>query len=66
MSNIFIGLFLLSILGLIVGLIKPETVKLKSRGKVALVFGAAMIISLILFGATDPNNQEQSTSVLYR
>lgn len=58
------GLILLSILGLIVGLIKPETVKLKSRGKVGLIFGAAMIVFLTMFGAATPNTPVTQTPVL--
>jgi len=54
MNALFVGLLFLSILGLIIGLIKPETVKLKSRSKVGLVFGIAIIVCFILISLVAP------------
>lgn len=54
MDNIFLVLFLLSALGLVIGLISPSTVRVGSRAKVGLYFGAAMIIFIALFGITAP------------
>lgn len=46
--------FILSILGLI----KPSIVKMPSRGKAFLVFFSAMIVSLIIVGATIPDEDK--------
>ena len=47
MSNLFLFLFLLSIAGLVVGLIKPSYTKLKSRREVSFLFGVAIIVFFI-------------------
>ena len=52
MNSLFIVLLLLSLLGLVIGLIKPATVKMQSRSKVGLVFGVAIIICFGLISAT--------------
>lgn len=50
---------------LIIGLIKPSIVKLKTRGKVFLIFFSAMIISGLLFNITMSDEQkQQSVSVV--
>ncbi len=54
MRDIFLALFLLSILALIIGLGKPSLLKLKSRKKAGLVFGGSMIAFFILFGVASP------------
>ena len=52
MNNLFLFLFLLSIVGLVVGLIKPSYTKLKSRREVSFLFGGAIIVFFILVGVT--------------
>ncbi|PKM87148.1 hypothetical protein CVU83_03340 [Candidatus Falkowbacteria bacterium HGW-Falkowbacteria-2] len=54
MSTLFVILSLLSLVGLVVGLIKPEKVKLKSRKKVFYYFGGAFLGLIILTGITAP------------
>jgi hypothetical protein len=58
MNNLFLFLFLLSIVGLVVGLVKPSYTKLKSRKEVSFLFGGAIIVFFILVGVTG-----QSTSI---
>jgi Excalibur calcium-binding domain len=57
LTNLFIILFLYSAIALLLGLIKPSLViprGLKTRGRVALIYGTSTIVSLILFGLTAP------------
>lgn len=68
MDNLFLLIFLLSIVALIVGMIKPDWVlKFLEEGKrnrkhVFLVFGISLIASLILFGmTTDASENEEVT-----
>ena len=66
MDNLFLLLFLVSIVALIVGLIKPELVirwgnqEKKNRKSVLKVYGLAIIAFFILFSITTPssNNEE--------
>ena len=60
----FIVLLLVSVVALIVGLTKPETVKLKTRKKVGLYFGSAIIVLFILIGATADNKTESNTATI--
>ncbi len=62
METLFVFLMLASVVGLIVGLTKPETVHLNSRGKVGLFFGGAIVIFIILTGAGS-TTQTQSTPI---
>ncbi len=61
MSNIFIVLLLLSIVGLAIGLAKPQWVKMPSRKIAGGVFGGAAIVFFILFGVTS-SSASQSAS----
>lgn len=58
MDNLFLILFLLSFVGLIVGLISPSSVirwgNKRTRGRVFLTYGLAMVVFFILFGVTTP------------
>lgn len=55
MNSLFLVLLLLSFVGIIVGLIKPSVVKMKSRKQSLLVFGGSTVLFFILFGITaDP------------
>lgn len=55
MSNLFLFLVLLSIVGLVVGLVKPTLFK-QSRKKVSLGFGGAIVVFFVLFGLTSPSS----------
>jgi len=52
MSNLFIGLLILSFFGLIVGFVKPSLVKLESRKMALTVFGGLSVLFFVLFGIT--------------
>ncbi len=55
MNSLFLVLLLLSFVGIIVGLIKPSVVKMKSRKQSLLVFGGSTVLFFLLFGVTaDP------------
>jgi|GEM_PF-5234450 len=63
MNDLFLILFLVSIAGLIVGLINPSKLKFKSRKQVLLIFGGSIILFLILFGVTSgPSSTPTSKS----
>ena len=51
-NGLFAILTLVLFILLIIGLIKPSIVKMKTRGKVFLVFFVSMIISSLIFNAT--------------
>ncbi|MBU1293124.1 hypothetical protein KJ819_03625 [Patescibacteria group bacterium] len=51
--GIFLFLFFVSLVGLVVGLIKPSVFK-QSRKVIGLGFGATLVVLFILFGATAP------------
>ncbi|GEM_PF-1259023 len=59
---------LLSVIGLIVGLIKPSLLERVfkdqkiTRGKAALIFGALLVFSFVLFGLSPSDKQPQPTS----
>jgi hypothetical protein len=55
MSTLFGLLFLASVVGLIVGLIKPAWVKLPSRMRAVTVFGLSIFLFLILAALTSPS-----------
>ncbi len=52
MNSLFLILLLVSFVGIIIGLIKPSVVKMKSRKQSLLVFGGSMVLFFILFGVT--------------
>ncbi|MDP2709396.1 MAG: hypothetical protein Q8O93_05155 [bacterium] len=52
MNSLFLVLLLLSFVGIIIGLIKPSVVKMKSRKQSLLVFGGSTVLFFILFGVT--------------
>ena len=52
MSDALLAVFLCSALAAILGLIKPGIVKMKSRGRAVLIFGAVCVASFIGFGLT--------------
>lgn len=66
LNDLFLILFLLSLVALPIGLIKPSIVKMESRKKVLKFLGGSVILFFILFGVTIPaktqNNQPQSIS----
>lgn len=62
MDNLFLALFLLSLVALAVGLVKPQWVRLSSRKRVGGVFGGAAIVSLILFSVTMPSTSPQTAA----
>lgn len=53
MNTLFVLLFLVSLIGLVVGLIKPSLTKIAStRKKVLLIFGGLTLLSFMLIGST--------------
>jgi flagellar biosynthesis protein FliP len=59
LNNLFMILILLSILIIILGLIRPSMVKMRSR-KNALLSGVLLfIVSFVLFGVTAPDQTEE-------
>jgi len=62
MFGVFILLFLISLILLVVGLIKPGIIpKNKSRRKSSLIFGLATIVFFILIGITTPPSSPKTT-----
>jgi hypothetical protein len=55
MNTLFAFLALLSLAGLVVGLAKPQWVRMPSRKRVGLIFGGATILFFILFSFTSPS-----------
>ena len=68
MDNLFLLLFLVSIVALVVGLIKPELVvrwgseEKKNRKSVLKVYGLAIIAFLILFSITTPSSNDEEVA----
>ncbi|WP_010649953.1 Ltp family lipoprotein [Oceanobacillus massiliensis] len=66
MNNLFLLLFLISVLALIICLIKPNVVlrwfpeAKRSRKYVAMYFGIATVVFFILFGVTAPPTNESA------
>jgi len=58
MNDFFLLLFLITFLGLVVGLIRPQTalwfLKVKTRGRVTAIYGLATFTFFVLFGLTAP------------
>lgn len=65
MVALLVVLFLLALLGLIIGLIKPELVirwgEKRTRGQVLLTYGLATLILFLLIGVTAPPTSELET-----
>lgn len=59
--DIFIVLTLLSLLGLVVGFIKPSLFR-QTRKRIGLMFGGAIVIFFILFGITAPPSSPDATT----
>lgn len=55
MNNLFLLLLVVSLIGLVVGLVKPSYTRLKSRREVGFLFGGAIIIFFILVGVASPS-----------
>lgn len=68
MEYLFLVLFLLSLLGLLVGLVSPKLVirwgNKRTRGRVLLTYGLAMCVFFILFGVTSPPTEVSSPKVI--
>lgn len=62
MEYLFLFLFLLSIIGLVVGLIKPQKLHLSSRKKAAAIFTVLSFAFLILIGVSAGPVEKQVTS----
>lgn len=62
MASLFLLLLLLSLAGLVVGLIRPKLVirwgSRRTRGRVLLTYGLAAVVFFILFGITAPPTQQ--------
>src|SRR5690606_41644973 len=65
MENVFLLLFLLSVIALVVGMVKPELVLKwlpesgRNRKKVVMYFVPALLISFVMFGVTaDPVEED--------
>jgi len=63
MSTLFAFLFLFSIIGLCIGLVKPSIFKLKTRKQASLIFGVGIVLFLILQTITSPQNQSTVATV---
>ncbi len=66
MDNLFLILFLISLVGLIVGLIKPSSLsrflkKKATRKNSAIIFGVATLIFFVLFGITTESTPTKDT-----
>src|SRR5665213_2706476 len=64
MESLFIVLILISIVVLIVGLTKPEVIKLKSRKDVTLAGGGLIVFFFICAAIASPATQTPSTPVV--
>ena len=62
-NGLFAILCLVFFILLIIGLIKPSVVKMKTRGKAFLVFFAGMIISSLIFDATMSDEEKAKAQV---
>ena len=56
MNNLFLALLLLSLGGLVVGLINPPLFRMKSRKQAGSIFAGAAIVFFVLFGVTSGNS----------
>ena len=60
LASLFFILFIFSLLSLIIGLIKPSLVKIKSRKLSLLIFGGATFLLFILIGVFAPPVSNQT------
>lgn len=63
MSTFFIILSLICFVLLLIGLIKPKTVKCNSRKRVLLIFGLGTLFCLIIGGALSGGTQQKETII---
>ncbi len=63
MEDLFLILFLLSFVGLVIGLVSPKSVirwgSKRTRGRVLLTYGGAMLAFFVLFGAAAPAPEQE-------
>lgn len=64
MNDLFLGIFLTSIIGLIVGLIKPSLIMSKGRLLTSILFSVTTIFSFLSFGITLNDNSNPSLGLL--
>ena len=68
MSNLFLALFFVAIIALIVGLISPKLVvrwgaeEKRTRGRVALIYGVAIVVLFVAFGVASDHEPHQSVT----
>lgn len=62
MSNFFSIVLLLSLAGLVIGLIRPQWVRMRSRKRASLTFGGGAILFFVLFGITSSSTPMTSTT----
>jgi len=66
LNTLFVILFLLSFIGLIVGMIKPSMIKMNSRKSILIYLGGAMLLFFILVGVTaEPIKEAESNTSYY-
>jgi endonuclease YncB( thermonuclease family) len=66
LSTIFASLFLISLIGLTVGLIKPSAIRMSSRKSILIYLGGAMLLFFILVGVTaEPIKETESNTSYY-
>lgn len=61
MNILFAFIVTLSIIGFIVGLIKPSWVRMPSRKRASIIFGSVWLVSFILFSITAPKDSSKAT-----
>jgi endonuclease YncB( thermonuclease family) len=54
MSGFFVFLFLISLVALVIGLIKPSLIKIKSRKQAGYILGSTAFVLLLIVGFTAP------------
>lgn len=54
MDSLFLVLFLISLVGLVIGLIKPAWLRMPSRKRASLIAGGSTLFFFVLFGITAP------------
>ncbi len=62
MQTFFFLLLILSLIGLIIGLIKPSRIKMPSRKRVGMIFGGAAVLFFILIGVAAPSRSPASST----
>ncbi len=64
MDYLFLFLLVLSLAGLVAGLMKPSLVRQPTRVRASLIFGVATVVFFILIGVTVPSTPQQSTVMI--